>query len=185
VKRLLRFRPVTGSWCSRSSPQQSNDASPFKPFAGIPGERLRHWGQSTTHLSRGYRHSIAMSYSDKLCDPRWQKKRLEILERDGWKCHDCGSTRRPLHVHHCYYERGVEPWETQPPFLMTLCESCHEIRGRIEKDCRKSFAQILSRLKPGALVSFADTVYAVSQAKGSPKLILQTRKAKKASPDSP
>ena len=25
-----------------------------------------------------------MSYSDKLKDPRWQRKRLEIFERDNW-----------------------------------------------------------------------------------------------------
>lgn len=31
-------------------------------------------------------------YAKKLMDPRWQKKRLEIFKRDGWKCQNCGLT---------------------------------------------------------------------------------------------
>lgn len=30
-----------------------------------------------------------MTYSQKLRDPRWQKKRLEILERDSFTCQHC------------------------------------------------------------------------------------------------
>ena len=32
-----------------------------------------------------------MGYSEKLKDPRWQKKRLEILERDNFRCQYCGD----------------------------------------------------------------------------------------------
>ena len=39
-------------------------------------------------------------YSEKLRDPRWQKRRLEILERDAWQCQACLSTAKTLHVHH-------------------------------------------------------------------------------------
>lgn len=67
------------------------------------------------------------SYSDKLKDPRWQKKRLEILERDEWKCCWCGRADRTLHVHHGYYGKGVEPWDAESSVLWTLCEVCHEI----------------------------------------------------------
>jgi hypothetical protein len=37
-----------------------------------------------------------MKYSDKLKDPRWQKKRLEVFERDGWCCQCCGDSESPL-----------------------------------------------------------------------------------------
>lgn len=70
-----------------------------------------------------------LSYSEKLRDPRWQKKRLEILERDGWKCLECGETAETLHVHHLFY-RGSAPWETPDYGLRTLCESCHAYASR-------------------------------------------------------
>lgn len=65
------------------------------------------------------------SYSEKLKDPRWQKKRLEILERDGWACQGCYDTEKTLHVHHGYYESGLEPWAYLSESLITLCEECH------------------------------------------------------------
>ena len=78
-----------------------------------------------------------MTYADKLKDPRWQKKRLEILERDEWACRYCGDKETTLHVHHAYYEKGVEPWETDNFLLTTLCAECHEIehlvKGSLER----------------------------------------------------
>ena len=66
-----------------------------------------------------------MKYSEKLRDPRWQKKRLEILERDNWTCRVCLGKENTLHVHHIDYFRG-DPWETPANLLVTLCEECHE-----------------------------------------------------------
>lgn len=65
------------------------------------------------------------SYAEKLKDPRWQRKRLEILERDGWACVLCDDATNTLHVHHWYYTKGKEPWEYPARALATLCESCH------------------------------------------------------------
>ena len=67
-----------------------------------------------------------MTYSEKLKDPRWQKKRLEILERDGWACQICGDSENPLHVHHRIYIKGNAPWDYDADSLVTLCEVCHE-----------------------------------------------------------
>lgn len=64
-------------------------------------------------------------YFEKLKDPRWQKKRLEIFERDGWRCKECYSKEKTLHVHHLFYLKGKEPWEIPNGFLVTLCEDCH------------------------------------------------------------
>ena len=64
-------------------------------------------------------------YSEKLKDPRWQKKRLEIFKRDDWKCKACQETNESLCVHHLFYFKGKEPWEIHDGFLITLCESCH------------------------------------------------------------
>ena len=59
-------------------------------------------------------------------DPRWQKRRLEILERDDWACQKCFDPDSTLHVHHRYYEKDKEPWEYPDDALITLCEDCHE-----------------------------------------------------------
>lgn len=64
-------------------------------------------------------------YSDKLKDPRWQKKRLEILQRDEWTCQNCFDKESTLHVHHKIYKRDIEPWDYPNYFLVTLCENCH------------------------------------------------------------
>ena len=66
-----------------------------------------------------------MTYAEKLKDPRWQKKRLRVLERDEWSCQICGDSESPLHVHHFIYEKGKDPWEAHDDMLTTLCESCH------------------------------------------------------------
>lgn len=74
-----------------------------------------------------------MTYSDKLKDPRWQKKRLEILNRDGFKCLACQDDKSTLHVHHCYYVSKRQPWEYPNESLLTFCSKCHkEVDGDSE-----------------------------------------------------
>lgn len=64
-----------------------------------------------------------MTYIEKLKDPRWQKRRLEIFDRDGFMCQFCRSTTSTLCVHHIIYVG--DPWETPDECLITLCEDCH------------------------------------------------------------
>lgn len=71
-----------------------------------------------------------MTYSQKLKDPRWQKKRLQILERDDWACQSCLSTTTSLQVHHVVYAK-LEPWEYTDECYQTLCETCHRIRQKL------------------------------------------------------
>lgn len=66
-----------------------------------------------------------MTYSEKLKDPRWQKKRLEVLERDCFTCKQCGDTETTLHVHHFTYSKN--PWESEIHDLITYCKHCHYI----------------------------------------------------------
>ncbi len=67
-----------------------------------------------------------MTYSEKLKDPRWQKKRLQILERDAWTCKHCKATDKTLHVHHVVYHKGFDPWEYEDLEYITLCWDCHQ-----------------------------------------------------------
>jgi hypothetical protein len=71
-----------------------------------------------------------MNYKEKLRDPRWQKKRLEILKRDKWKCKLCKDEKTELHVHHINYTG--EPWEAPNSDLVTLCAHCHVEVEQIE-----------------------------------------------------
>lgn len=66
-------------------------------------------------------------YSEKLKDPQWQKKRLQVMERAGWKCQSCGDAKETLCVHHLVYSKG-EPWDAPDETLECLCETCHENR---------------------------------------------------------
>lgn len=65
------------------------------------------------------------TYAEKLRDPRWQKKRLEVMEFDGFTCRRCGAKDKTLNVHHMFYEKGKAPWEYDFQTLITLCEGCH------------------------------------------------------------
>lgn len=64
-------------------------------------------------------------YREYLLHPSWKKCRLQILERDGYKCTQCGSTTN-LQVHHKYYIAGSKPWEVPQKCLTTLCDICHK-----------------------------------------------------------
>lgn len=68
-----------------------------------------------------------MTYSEKLKSPKWQKKRLELLEQRGWKCECCGEESKTLHVHHSYYSKDNLPWEYEDWAYKVLCEECHQI----------------------------------------------------------
>lgn len=81
------------------------------------------------------------SYAEKLKDPRWQKKRLEILERDGWKCRRCQNKDDTLNVHHLIYEAKKAPWEYPPALLISLCTKCHDdVEDRTNKILRAQLA---------------------------------------------
>ena len=74
-------------------------------------------------------------YSDKLKSPKWQRRRLEIMKRDKFKCKKCGDEETTLNVHHKIYKKGVEPWEYENSELVTLCEHCHiEIEELIDEN---------------------------------------------------
>lgn len=67
-----------------------------------------------------------MTYAEKLKDPRWQKKRLEIMGRDEFTCQICKDNSTTLHVHHKYYIYGNDPWDYEDNCFLTLCADCHE-----------------------------------------------------------
>jgi hypothetical protein len=70
--------------------------------------------------------AFLVTYVEQLRDPRWQRKRLEIMQRDGFACQECLDDKSTLNVHHKVYRRGFKAWEYDPEHLVTLCEGCHK-----------------------------------------------------------
>lgn len=65
-------------------------------------------------------------YSKLLRDPRWQRKRLEVLNDCEYRCQNCGATDKMLQVHHKHYVYGRKPWEYDKSELTCLCDTCHK-----------------------------------------------------------
>lgn len=54
----------------------------------------------------------------------WDAVRQAVLYRDNYTCQKCGSTNKPLNVHHiCPRHAGGSD---NPLNLITLCEECHK-----------------------------------------------------------
>lgn len=75
-----------------------------------------------------------MEYKDQLKDPRWQRKRLEIMQRDGFRCLVCDSGKLELNVHHLYYLPNTMIWEYDNEGLVTVCKDHH---NQLHKDLPK------------------------------------------------
>lgn len=78
------------------------------------------------------------TYQKLLADPRWKERSRQVMERDGFKCRNCGNIDS-LQVHHRQYHFRViagihaEPWNYEDKYLITLCSSCHESGHRLYK----------------------------------------------------
>jgi len=66
-----------------------------------------------------------MKYSKQLETEKWQVKRRKILQRDKFKCVECGYENN-LHVHHLYYVYDKMAWQYPNNALVTLCSKCHK-----------------------------------------------------------
>lgn len=97
-----------------------------------------------------------MTYAEKLKDPRWQKKRLGVLERAGWACEFCGDKGTTLNVHHLEYY--ANPWEVEDESLQCLCAPCHELASKSLKALTQIFRRgdWLSLVRLGAIASVSN-----------------------------
>ena len=96
-------------------------------------------------------------YSQKLRDPRWQKKRLEVMEKANWKCERCNASDKELQVHHGFYEFGREPWDYETCALWCLCKPCHDTVTDLKKEMLRYFGLVLPS-DYGLVVRFTKTL---------------------------
>lgn len=93
------------------------------------------------------------TYKEKLLDPRWQKRRLEVLAAHRWECDACGARDKTLHVHHREYWPFVDPWDYPNGWLEVLCEECHRAATS------ESFEDKAERERTGEHVEFHRRVF--------------------------
>lgn len=89
------------------------------------------------------------TYQDQLRDVEWQKKRLEVMQRDDWTCTRCGRVTGEMNVHHKRYRKGMPPWLSPLDELTTFCRNCHEVEHGLKRIGDVS-ASRLPMLKPTA-----------------------------------
>ena len=64
-----------------------------------------------------------MSHRKLYYTARWKALRRAVLDRDSWKCTDCGRHGR-MEVHHIRHTaKGGKMWD--PANLRALCRDCH------------------------------------------------------------
>ena len=63
---------------------------------------------------------------------RWRAVRVHVLDRDGWRCAQCGRAGR-LEVHHVRKAADAPELAFAPDNLTTLCYTCHASATREER----------------------------------------------------
>jgi len=104
------------------------------------------------------------TYYEKLRSPKWQKKRLEIMQRDQFCCQSCGDTESTLNVHHKTYRKNAEPWEYEDENFITYCENCHSVIHEHIEDIKQNLttglkADLISQISK---ISDMDAIQAIN-----------------------
>lgn len=86
------------------------------------------------------------TYAEKLLDPRWQKLRLEVFQRDKFTCQKCGDSSKTLNAHHSFYRKESDgPWDYYPYEIITLCVDCHNDEHDEMNMYREMFYSLMSQ----------------------------------------
>jgi len=79
-------------------------------------------------------------FADKFEDPRWKRKRDDLLSRRNYECEDCGELHRDAQVHICYYTKGRKLWEYPDRAYKCYCPRHRIMRQRVEDDLKEILA---------------------------------------------
>ena len=99
-----------------------------------------------------------MTYSEKLRHPNWQKKRLQILERDGWKCLACGSSNKNLQAVHIVFNKGCLPWEYADHCYQSLCDDCYKLRQELADKASNALRLALRDIPTSHMKAVSDRI---------------------------
>lgn len=121
------------------------------------------------------------NYKDQYRHPMWQKKRLEILQRDKFTCVQCGETEVELHVHHAWYAKDCNIWEYPDRMLQTLCSNCHQEWHERKDERNIEYNMIICELARFS-VEYCNVIHGIISSIKNPEnylLLLQLEKAVK------
>lgn len=65
---------------------------------------------------------------------RWQRLRLKVFERDGWRCQLCGKAGRLECDHKINWRDGGAFWDEKN--LQAACRGCHIKKTKAEAQAR-------------------------------------------------
>jgi len=85
-----------------------------------------------TNDNKTHKTSSTADFFAKYKDPRWQKKRLEVMQQASFRCESCESDTKTLNVHHKSYKKNRNPWEYEEHELECLCEDCHNVKHEVK-----------------------------------------------------
>ena len=123
----------------------------FNDGTGAPGLRNpNRAGTPSPFIGWGGRIGMK-DYKSQYLHPKWQKRRLEILEAAGYQCQTCDDTEKTLHVHHKRYIKGRDVWDYADDDLEVLCADCHkhehwqrdELNKMVSTMCSEQVADLL------------------------------------------
>lgn len=102
---------------------------------------------------------MIMTYAQRLKDPRWQKKRLELLNKAHWTCEECKAVEPAdgLQIYHVFYMLGKLPWEHDDRIMMVLCDGCHKRRQKVEQEFFYGVACVLRWKTADEIATFPAT----------------------------
>jgi DNA polymerase III delta prime subunit len=118
---------------------------------------------------------MVKTYLEKLKDPRWQKKRLAILNRDNFTCQYCFDTESTLHVHHVKYSNN--PWDIDDKYLLSLCFDCHQSVENIKKDFKIIIEELQTNLNPEVLFEIIQIIKCLHERNFNPYQLCAINKA--------
>ena len=98
-----------------------------------------------------------MNYAQQIKHPSWQKKRLDVLEQNEFKCQECGASEEELHVHHPVYRRGAMIWQYETEELQCLCHKCHKESHAIDEQLKQALS-VLDRCNRLAVLGYTHSM---------------------------
>lgn len=99
-----------------------------------------------------------MKFFEQYKHPKWQEKRLLVLQSKNFKCQECGKKDQELHVHHPYYLKDTMVWDYPDDVLKCLCKTCHEKVHALDDRIKRWLAELPYTVKLIAFASIKDSV---------------------------
>lgn len=115
-----------------------------------------------------------IDYKEQIKSPEWQKRRLEIMQKDNFTCQICGRSDKTLNVHHLIYRVSSKIHEYTDKELITLCEDCHNKEHNYEKGILSLIRYIKSKGITNHEIYSLLSCWAIQLNNGNDKFLIKT-----------